>query len=152
MGRPRLNRRVVTYSLADDTLKRIFLLRDHEQNRLQQRRTRVTLSEIIDDAVRLLDRHTFMDDDPTNGGKFFVPWMGSDEWRCPSCVEAEYNEGEAPSLAGGWIVCPYVKCKKPRPTASYPEPLPDGWKMQEACVACGTDAKVVEVEAGLRDY
>ena len=152
MGRPRLNRRVVTYSLADDTLKRIFLLRDHEQNRLQQRRTRVTLSEIIDDAVRLLDRTTFMDDDPTNGGRFFVPWTGTDEWGCPFCLEKHYNEGEAPALAGGWIVCPYSKCKKPRPTATYPEPLPDGWKMQEACVACGTDAKVVQVEAGLRDY
>jgi len=147
MGRPRLNRRVVTYSLADDTLKRIFLLRDHEQNRVQQRRTRVTLSEIIDDAVRLLDRQTFMSDDPTHGGRFFVPWLGTEEWACPFCVESYYNEGEAPYLAGGWIICPYVKCRKPRPTASYPEPLPDGWKIQEACIPCGTGAKVVEVEA-----
>jgi len=152
MGRPRLNRRVVTYSLADDTLKRLTLLRDHEQNRLQQRRTRVTLSEIIDDAVRLLDRQTFMDDDPTHGGRFFVPWLGTEKWECPYCREAGVTDNEAGALAGGWIVCPYVKCKKPRPTTSYPEPLPDGWKIQEACVACGTDAKVVQVEAGLRDY
>ena len=147
MGRPRLNRRVVTYSLADDTLKRIFLLRDHEQNRLQQRRTRVTLSEIIDNAIRLLDRTTFMDDeDPTKNGKWFEDWMGTEEWRCPSCVDAQYNEGEPPSLAGGWIICPYVKCHKPRPTASYPEPLPDGWKILEACIPCGTHARVVQVE------
>lgn len=144
MGRPRLDRRVVTHSLAKDTVERIDLLRDHEQNRLQERRTRVTLSEIIDNAVRQLDRKTFMDDDPTNGGRFFVPWTGTEKWACPYCVESYYNEADAPWLAGGWIICPYVKCGKPRPTASYPEPLPDGWKIKEACIPCGTGAKVVE--------
>jgi len=145
MGRPRQDRRVVTYSLARDTLDRITILRDHEQDRLGRRTTRVTFSEIVDNAVRELDRKTFMDDDPTNGGRFFVPWTGSAEWRCPFCVEEEHNQGEAPSLAGGWIVCPYVKCGQPRPTASYPEPLPDGWKLREACVPCGTGWQVVEV-------
>jgi len=131
MGRPRQDRRVVTYSLAKDTLDRIAILRDHEQDRLGRRTTRVTFSEIVDNAIRELDRKTFMDDDPTNGGRFFVPWTGSAEWRCPFCVEEEHNQGEAPSLAGGWIVCPYVKCGQPRPTASYPEPLPTGWKVIE---------------------
>jgi len=142
MGRPRLDRRVVTYSLAKDTLERIVILRDHEQRRLQQRRTRVTFSEIIDDAVRRLDRHTFMDDDPTHGGRFFVPWTGTDKWECPYCRETGVTENEY-ALAGGWIVCPYHKCGKPRPSASYPEPLPDGWKLKEACAPCGTGCKLV---------
>ncbi len=145
MGRPRLARSVATYSLADDTRKRIRLLQQHEQQRLRQvRTTRVTYSEIIDRAIRELDRRTFQEDDPTHGGRFFVPWTGTEEWACPSCVESNYNEGEAPSLTGGWIICPYAKCGKPRPTASYPEPLPDGWKIQEACAPCGTGARVVE--------
>ena len=131
MGRPRQDRRVVTYSLARDTLDRITILRDHEQDRLGRRTTRVTFSEIVDAAVRELDRKTFMNDDPTQGGRFFVPWMETPKWQCPFCVEEGYNDGEAPALAGGWIVCPYSKCGQPRPTASYPEPLPTGWKVIE---------------------
>ena len=53
MGRPRLNRRTVTYSLGKDTLDRLDALRQHKQDRLKSRTTRVTLSEIIDDAVAL---------------------------------------------------------------------------------------------------
>lgn len=146
MGRPRLDRRVVTHSLAKDTVDRIDLLRGHEQKRLAQRRTRVTLSEIIDNAVRLLDQKTFMDEDPTRGGRFFVDWKDTEKWQCPSCIDSNYNEGEAPLIVGGWIICPYAKCGKPRPTASYPEPLPEGWKIKEACAACGSTAKVIQVE------
>jgi len=129
MGRPRQDRRVVTYSLARDTLDRITILRDHEQDRAGRRTTRVTFSEIVDAAVRELDRKTFMnEDDPTRGGRFFVPWMETPKWQCPYCVE---DMETTPTLAGGWLVCPYVKCGKPRPTASYPEPLPTGWKLVE---------------------
>ena len=130
MGRPRLDRRVVSHSLAKDTVDRIDLLRDHEQKRLAQRRTRVTLSEIIDNAVRLLDQKTFMDEDPTRGGRFFVDWKDTEKWQCPSCIDGNYNEGEAPLIAGGFVICPYAKCGKPRPTASYPEPLRRGGKLK----------------------
>jgi len=123
MGRPRQDRQVVTYSLAKDTLKRINMLRDHEQALGRSRTTRVTFSEIVDTAVRELDRKTFMNEDPTQGGRFFVPWMETPKWQCPFCVEEGYNDGEAPTLAGGWIVCPYVKCGQPRP--------PTEWKVVE---------------------
>lgn len=51
MGRRRLDRKVVTYSLSTQTVNRIDELRDEKQVRLKMRPTRVTISEIIDEAI-----------------------------------------------------------------------------------------------------
>ena len=51
MGRKRLDRKVVTYSLSRETVKRIDELRQEKQERLKMRPTRVTISEIIDEAM-----------------------------------------------------------------------------------------------------
>jgi len=51
MGRRRLDRKVVTYSIARTTVKRIDELRDEKQERLRMRHTRVTISEILDEAI-----------------------------------------------------------------------------------------------------
>jgi len=51
MGRKRLDRQVVTYSISQETVKRIDELRQEKQERLRMRPTRVTISEIIDEAM-----------------------------------------------------------------------------------------------------
>jgi hypothetical protein len=51
MGRKRLDRKVVTYSIARSTVKRIDELRQEKQERLRLRHTRVTISEILDEAI-----------------------------------------------------------------------------------------------------
>jgi len=51
MGRKRLDRKVVTYSISRETVKRIDELRQEKQERLRMRPTRVTISEIIDEAM-----------------------------------------------------------------------------------------------------
>ena len=51
MGRKRLDRKVVTYSIATETVKRIDELRQEKQERVRMRPTRVTISEIIDEAM-----------------------------------------------------------------------------------------------------
>jgi len=51
MGRRRLDRKVVTYSVARSTVKRIDELRQEKQDRLRMRPTTVTISEIIDEAI-----------------------------------------------------------------------------------------------------
>ena len=51
MGRKRLDRKVVTYSIARTKVKRIDELRQEKQDRLKLRPTAVTISEIIDEAI-----------------------------------------------------------------------------------------------------
>ncbi len=51
MGRRRLDRKVVTYSLGRSTVVRIDELRQEKQERLRMRPTKVTISEIIDEAI-----------------------------------------------------------------------------------------------------
>ena len=51
MGRKRLDRKVVTYSISKETVKRIDQLRQEKQERFRMRPTRVTISEIIDEAM-----------------------------------------------------------------------------------------------------
>lgn len=51
MGRKRLDRKVVTYSISTETVKRIDELRQEKQERLRMRPTRVTISEVIDEAM-----------------------------------------------------------------------------------------------------
>jgi len=120
MGRPRENRRVVTYSLAKVTIDRIEELRDWKQRKQHRRPSRVTFSEVIDDAIRELNHKAFIeDDDPTHGGRFKVEWMDTPKWQCPYCLPEDGTE--APTLAGGWVFCPYKECGKPRPESTYPE-------------------------------
>ena len=57
MGRKRLDRKVVTYSLSRETVKRIDELRQEKQERLKMRPTRVTISEIIDEAMSYFYTH-----------------------------------------------------------------------------------------------
>ncbi len=57
MGRKRLDRKVVTYSLSRETVKRIDELRQEKQERLKMRPTRVTISEIIDEAMAYFYTH-----------------------------------------------------------------------------------------------
>jgi len=71
MGRKRLDRKVVTYSIARTTVSRIDELRQEKQDRLRLRPTAVTISEIIDEAIAyfytLRIQHIFI--------------------RCPKCSE-----------------------------------------------------------------
>ena len=120
MGRPRENRRVVTYSLAKMTIDRIEELRDWKQKKYRMVRSqRVTFSEIIDDAIRDLNSKCFSapEDDPTHGGRFNPEWIDTPKWECPYCR----TDGEPVLNVGGWIVCPYTSCGEPRPEATYPE-------------------------------
>jgi len=57
MGRKRLDRKVVTYSISRETVKRIDELRQEKQERLRMRPTRVTISEIIDEAMAYFYSH-----------------------------------------------------------------------------------------------
>jgi len=109
----------VTYSLAELTIDRIAELRQRKQKKYNQvRGTRVTFSEIIDDAIRELNARVIgSTDDPTHGGRFNPEWMDTPEWQCPYCLEGETT----PTLVGGSLVCPFIHCRKPRPEASYPE-------------------------------
>jgi len=122
MGRRRENRRVVTYSLAKITIDRIEELRDWKQRKLARRPSRVTYSEVIDDAIRELNSKAFPDEygDPTHGGRFNPEWMDTPKWECPSCRDESVPEGMT-TLVGGQLVCPFVECRKPRPEASFPE-------------------------------
>jgi len=127
MGRPRENRRVVTYSLAKITIDRIEELRDWKQRKLARRPSRVTYSEVIDDAIRELNSRAFADEysggDPTHGGRFNPEWIDSPKWNCPYCIGEGVQPDLTPLIVGGALVCPFATCRKPRPEASYPEGL-----------------------------
>lgn len=71
MGRKRLDRKVVTYSLDRRTVNRIDELRDEKQVRLMMRPTRVTISEIIDEAIAY----------------FFTLRIQQIWFKCPECSE-----------------------------------------------------------------
>jgi len=71
MGRKRLDRKVVTYSISKETVKRIDELRQEKQERLRMRPTRVTISEIIDEAM-----------------SYFYSFRIQELWvHCPECNE-----------------------------------------------------------------
>jgi len=70
MGRKRLDRKVVTYSISKETVKRIDELRQEKQERLRMRPTRVTISEIIDEAMAYFFTHRIQE-----------LWM-----HCPHCT------------------------------------------------------------------
>ena len=59
MGRKRLDRKVVTYSISKETVKRIDELRQEKQERVRMRPTRVTISEILDEAMAYLINASF---------------------------------------------------------------------------------------------
>jgi len=123
MGRPRENRRVVTYSLGDKTIDRIEVLRLKKQQRYKQvRKTRVTLSEIIDDAIREMNSRVMgSTDDATHGGRHKPEWSDTEKWLCPYCWDESDTPQTEPNMVGGCLVCLYIKCRKPRPEATYPE-------------------------------
>jgi flagellar biosynthesis/type III secretory pathway chaperone len=79
MGRKRLDRKVVTYSIATETVKRIDELRQEKQERVRMRPTRVTISEILDEALAYF--YTF---------RIQELWM-----HCPEC-----------NTINGWILKP----------------------------------------------
>jgi len=107
-GRPREDRRVVTYSLSRYTITRIEELREHKQKREQPYRpTRVTFSEVLDDCVRLEYERRFCEhDDPTNGGRFDPDFIEAPKWKCPTCETIN---------VGGWLECPHDHCRTPNP-------------------------------------
>jgi len=125
MGRPRENRRVVTYSLAKITIDRIAELKQFKERKLSMRTSRVTFSEVIDDAIRLLNSTTFADEygdgDPTHGGRHKPDWVDTPKWLCPYCIGTGDTGDQTPTMVGGCLVCLYQKCRKPRPEASYPD-------------------------------
>lgn len=125
MGRRRENRRVVTYSLAKITIDRIEELRDWKQRKLTRRPSRVTYSEVIDDAIRELNNKAFADEyssgDPTHGGRHNPDWVDTPKWLCPYCWDEGDDAVTEPNMVGGCLVCLYIKCRKPRPEATYPE-------------------------------
>lgn len=127
MGRPRENRRVVTYSLAKITIDRIAELKEFKERKLTLRTSRVTFSEVIDDAIRELNSKTFADEysggDPTHGGRHNPEWSDTPRWLCPYCWDEGDIPQTEPNMVGGCLVCLYIKCRKPRPEASYPEGL-----------------------------
>jgi len=120
MGRPREDRRVVTYSLGSMTLSRIEELRDHKKRSIPNRPTRVTMSEIIDDAIRHESARVFDDPhrgDPTKGGRWDPGLVGkAPMWKCPECIEERTDEhGVTAMNQGAFIVCPH--CNAPRDPA-----------------------------------
>lgn len=123
MGRPRENRRVVTYSLGDKTIDRIEVLRLKKKQKYKQvRKTRVTLSEIIDDAIREMSSRVMgSTDDATHGGRHKPEWSDTEKWLCPYCWDEGDQPVTEPNMVGGCLVCLYFKCRKPRPEATYPE-------------------------------
>ena len=94
MGRKRLDRKVVTYSLAQSTVKRIDELRDEKQERLMMRPTRVTISEIIDEAIAY----------------FFTMRIQQIWFKCPHCSE-EHGLILKPKQLLPWMKG-YINCTK----------------------------------------
>ena len=94
MGRKRLDRKVVTYSLAQSTVNRIDELRQEMQERLKMRPTRVTISEIIDEAI----------------AHFFTLRIQQIWFKCPHCSE-EHGLILKPKQLMPWAKG-YVNCNK----------------------------------------
>ena len=98
MGRKRLDRKVVTYSIARSTVKRIDELRNEKQERLKMRPTAVTISEVIDEAIayfytlRIQEVWVYCPECRAENGFILKPkqLMGhhTPTWRCNSCHHA----------------------------------------------------------------
>ena len=97
MGRKRLDRKVVTYSIARSTVKRIDELRNEKQERLKMRPTAVTISEVIDEAIayfytlRIQEVWVYCPACRAENGFILKPkqLMGHHtSWRCNSCHHA----------------------------------------------------------------
>jgi len=94
MGRKRLDRKVVTYSLAQSTVNRIDDLRKEKQERLIMRPTRVTISEVIDEAIAY----------------FFTLRIQQIWFKCPECSEEHGLILKPKQLLPG--ITGYVNCTK----------------------------------------
>ena len=98
MGRKRLDRKVVTYSIARSTVKRIDELRLEKQERLKMRPTAVTISEVIDEAIayfytlRIQEVWVYCPECRAENGFILKPkqLMGhqTSTWNCNNCHHA----------------------------------------------------------------
>jgi len=105
MGRRRLDRKVVTYSLAQATVKRIDELRQEKQDRLIMHKQKVTISEIVDEAMayfytlRIQEVWVYCPECRAENGYILKPKQllmrgGIPPWRCNKCGH-NYNPLDA---------------------------------------------------------